>query len=57
MATPKKSKKIQKENTVEEVHLDALVINEKKTAPKLHHYKREDDEEENNWQDVPKKKS
>lgn|GEM_PF-1484838 len=56
MATPKKPKKIQVQNTVEEVNLDALVVQEKKAAPRIPHFKHED-EEENNWQDVPKKKS
>jgi RNA polymerase primary sigma factor len=54
MAIQKKSKKNQPQSTVEEVKLDAIVVNEKKPIPRTPLFKNED-EDENNWQDVPKK--
>ena len=54
MAIQKKSKKNEPQSTVEEVKLDAIVVNEKKPIPRTPIFKNED-EDENNWQDVPKK--
>jgi hypothetical protein len=55
MPSKKTKKDTTKKNVVEEVQLDALIINEpKKSAPRTPLFHSEDGEE-NNWQDVPKK--
>jgi hypothetical protein len=54
MASPKKHKSTSK-NVVEEIQLDALIVDEpKKPAPRTPLYK-EEDGDEGNWHDIPKK--
>ena len=55
MPSKKTKKDSAHKNVVEEVQLDALVINDtKKSVPRTPLFHSEDGEE-NNWQDVPKK--
>jgi hypothetical protein len=54
MPSPKKTKKTETKNVVEEVQLDAITVDEpKKVVQKTPHFHRE--ENEMNWDDTPKK--